>query len=580
MRKKTSKKLFSKKRTPFSELGGLRSVVLFIFILSGIVNVLALTGSLYMLQIYDRALTSHSVPTLLALSALAIGLYFFQGLLDVSRSQILVRIGAQLDHRLAPLAHKVVIDMPRYGFSTAEASERGRDVDFLRQFMGGQGPMALFDLPWMPLYLAFVYYLHPWLGILTFAGALVLAALTILTAILTRMHSTSAQQAAVARTAMADSHSRNADVIRAMGFSGRAIARFAQINSEHLSLQTRTNDIAGTFSGISKVLRMMLQSAVLGLGAFLTISGELTAGAIIAASVAASRALAPVDLAISQWKNVVAARRSYARLTETLTAIDEAAPAVALPPPNASLSVEKITIAAPGTGAVILSDIGFELRAGQAVGIIGPSGGGKSTLARGLTGVWPLLRGDVRLDGADLSQWEPDHLGRHIGYLPQEVSLLDATVSENICRLDPEPDGKKILAAAQAAGVHELIVRLPQGYETPLGPNGCALSAGQRQRIALARALYDDPFLVVLDEPNSNLDAEGEAALTQAILGVRTRGGIVVVIAHRPSALAAVDMVGVIQNGKLAAFGPKEEIVAQSSPTRPGSATPANRPAA
>lgn len=580
MRKKTSKKLFSKKRTPFSELGGLRSVVLFIFILSGIVNVLALTGSLYMLQIYDRALTSHSVPTLLALSALAIGLYFFQGLLDVSRSQILVRIGAQLDHRLAPLAHKVVIDMPRYGFSTAEASERGRDVDFLRQFMGGQGPMALFDLPWMPLYLAFVYYLHPWLGILTFAGALVLAALTILTAILTRMHSTSAQQAAVARTAMADSHSRNADVIRAMGFSGRAIARFAQINSEHLSLQTRTNDIAGTFSGISKVLRMMLQSAVLGLGAFLTISGELTAGAIIAASVAASRALAPVDLAISQWKNVVAARRSYARLTETLTAIDEAAPAVALPPPNASLSVEKITIAAPGTGAVILSDIGFELRAGQAVGIIGPSGGGKSTLARGLTGVWPLLRGDVRLDGADLSQWEPDHLGRHIGYLPQEVSLLDATVSENICRLDPEPDGKKILAAAQAAGVHELIVRLPQGYETPLGPNGCALSAGQRQRIALARALYDDPFLVVLDEPNSNLDAEGEAALTQAILGVRTRGGIVVVIAHRPSALAAVDMVGVIQNGKLAAFGPKEEIVAQSSPTRPESATPANRPAA
>ncbi len=580
MRRKPAKKLFSKKRTPLSELGGVRSVVVFIFILSGIVNVLALTGSLYMLQIYDRALTSHSVPTLLALSALAIGLYFFQGLLDVSRSQILVRLGAQLDHQLAPLAHKVVIDMPRYGFSTAEASERGRDVDMLRQFMGGQGPMALFDLPWVPLYLAFVYYLHPWLGILTFAGALVLTVLTIITEILTRMRSSATQQAAVARAAMAESHARNADVIRAMGFSGRAIARFEKINSEHLALQTKTNDVTGTFSGISKVLRMMLQSAVLGLGAYLTISGELTAGAIIAASVASSRALAPVDLAISQWKNVVAARRSYARLTETLTALDAAKPIVALPPPQGSLSVEKITIAAPSTGSVILSDVTFELSAGQAVGIIGPSGGGKSTLARGLTGVWPLLRGDVRLDGADLGQWDPDELGRHVGYLPQEISLIDASISENICRLDPEADGKKILAAAQAAGVHEMIVRLPQGYETPLGPNGCALSAGQRQRIALARALYDDPFLVVLDEPNSNLDAEGESALTQAILGVRARGGIVVVIAHRPSALAAVDMVGVIQNGKLAAFGPKEEIVAQSAKARADATRPASRPAA
>ena len=580
MRKKTSKKLFSKRRTPLSELGGLRSIVLFVFVVSGIVNVLALTGSLYMLQIYDRALTSSSIPTLLALSALAIGLYFCQGLLDISRSQILVRLGAQLDYRLAPLAHRVVIDMPRFGFSTAEASERGRDVEVLRQFMGSQGPVALFDLPWMPLYLAFVYYLHPWLGILTFGGALVLTTLTIITEILTRMHASATQQAAVARAAMAESHTRNSDVIRAMGFSGRAIERFEKINSEHLMLQTKTNDVSGTFSGISKVLRMILQSAVLGLGAYLTICGELTAGTIIAASVASSRALAPVDLAIGQWKHVVAARRSYARLTETLTAIDNAPPAVTLPPPQRSLSVEKITIAAPSTGSVILSDVSFELMAGQAVGIIGPSGGGKSTLARGLTGVWPLLRGDIRLDGADLNQWAPDDLGRYIGYLPQEISLLDATISENICRLDPQGDGKKILAAAQAAGVHEMIVRLPQGYETPLGPNGCALSAGQRQRIALARALYGDPFLVVLDEPNSNLDAEGEMALTQAILDVRARGGIVVVIAHRPSALAAVDLVAVIQNGKLAAFGPKDEIVAQNAKVRTTPAKPASRPAA
>lgn len=580
MRKRVVPKTFVKQRTPLSELGGLRGVIAFVFLISGVVNVLALTGSFYMLQIYDRALTSQSIPTLLALSGLAIGLYLVQGLLDVSRSQILVRIGARFDRALAPLAHKVAIDMPRFGFSTTEATERGRDVDTLRHFMGGQSPMALFDLPWMPLYLIFVYCLHPWLGILTFAGALVLTGLTALTEILTQRHSASTQQASIARSAMADSHARNADVIHAMGFSGRAVARFEKLNSEHLILQTKTNDITGTFSGMSKVFRMILQSAVLGLGAYLTIIGELTAGSIIAASVASARALAPVDLAISQWKNVVGARRSYARLCETLTAIDDAPPLVTLASPERDLKIEKITVAAPSTGTIVLSDVSFELKAGQAAGIIGPSGGGKSSLARGLTGVWPLIRGNVRLDDADLAQWSPDILGQHIGYLPQEVSLLDATVGENICRLDPWADGKKILAAARAAGVHELIVRLPQGYDTMLGPSGTALSVGQRQRIALARALYDDPFLVVLDEPNSNLDAEGEAALTNAIGSIRSRGGIAIVIAHRPSALAAVDMIGVIQNGRLAAYGPKDEIFAQQLKSKPGAVPKVARAAA
>ncbi len=563
MRKKSSKKLFATRKTPIAALGGLRSILLFVFLISGMVNVLALTGSFYMMQIYDRALSSQSIPTLIALSALAIGLYLIQGLLDVSRSQILVRLGARFDDKLAPLAHKVAIDMPRFGFSTAEAMERGRDVDTLRHFTAGQGPMALFDLPWMPLYLVFVYCLHPWLGILCFAGALLLTGLTVLTEIFTQKHSASTQQAAIARSAMVDSHARNADVIRAMGFSGRAVARFDKLNTEHLGLQTKTSDITGTFSGISKVLRMILQSAVLGVGAYLTIKGDLSAGSIIAASVASARALAPVDLAISQWKNVVSARRSYARLGDTLTALDEAPEQVMLPSPRRDLKIEKITVAAPSNGTIVLSDVSFELRAGQATGIIGPSGGGKSSLVRGLTGVWPLLRGNVRLDDADLEQWPPDVLGKSIGYLPQDVSLLDATIGQNICRLDPSADSKKILAAATAAGVHEMIVRMPQGYNTELGPNGTALSAGQRQRIGLARALYDDPFLIILDEPNSNLDADGEQALTQAMLGVRARGGIVVVVAHRPSALAAVDMIGVVQNGRLTAFGPKDEIFAQ-----------------
>ena len=564
MRKKTAKKrLYSKIRTPFAELSGMRSIGGFLFLVSGVVNILALTGAFYMLQIYDRALTSHSVSTLVALSVLAIGFYLIQGMLDVSRSQILVRLGAKLDQRLAPLAHRVSIDMPRYGFSTAESTERSRDVDTLRNFMGGQGPMALFDLPWMPLYLIFVYCLHPWLGILTFAGALVLTSLTVLTEFLMQKHVGSSQQAAVARAAVSDSHARNADVIRAMGFSGRAVERYEKINSEHLSLQTKTNGVTGTFSGISKILRMVLQSAVLGLGAYLTIKGEFTAGSIIAASVASARALAPVDLAIGQWKNIVSARRSYARLTETLTAMEDASPRITLPAPMRDLKIEKMTVAAPSNGTVVLSDVSLELKAGQAAGIIGVSGGGKSSLARGLTGVWPLLRGNVRLDDADIGQWAPDVLGQHLGYLPQEISLLDATIGENISRLDPDADGESILAAAKEAGVHDLIVRMPQGYDTELGPNGTALSAGQRQRIALARALYKKPFLVVLDEPNSNLDAEGEAALTEAIKGVRARGGIVVVIAHRPSALAAVDMLGVVQNGRLVAFGPKDEIASQ-----------------
>jgi ATP-binding cassette subfamily C protein len=578
VRKKANRKAFETKRTPLSELGGVKGVLPFVFLVSGIVNVLALTGSIYMLQIYDRALASQSIPTLLALSALAIGLYFMQGLLDVSRSQILLRLGARLDHQLAPLAHRVAIDMPRFGFSSAEAAERSRDVDTLRSFMSSQGPTALFDLPWLPLYLAFVYYLHPWLGIMTFGGALVLSVLAIAAELVTRKHAGSMQQAAVARAAMADSHARNADVIHAMGFAGRAVARFEKVNSEHLKLQTKTSDLTGMLSGMSKVLRMILQSAVLGLGAYLTIMGELSAGAIIAASVSSARALAPVDLAIGQWKSMVMARRSYARLTETLTSLDDGPMRVTLPAPRRDLRLERITVAAPSTGAVVLSDVALDLKAGQAAGIIGPSGGGKSTFARGLTGVWPLLRGAVRLDGADLQQWSSDELGKHIGYLPQDVALLDATVGENICRLDPNADGQRILAAAQAAGVHDLIVHLPQGYETPLGPNGTSLSAGQRQRIGLARALYGDPFLVVLDEPNSNLDAEGEAALTRAVLGVRSRGGIAIVIAHRPSALAAVDMVGVIQAGKLAAFGPKSEILAQHSRQSTEVATPLMRP--
>lgn len=559
-----------KKKRPAREamtdrIGNYRGLAGFLLALSGVINVLALTGAFYMLQIYDRALTSGSVPTLVAISVLAVGLYLFQGLFDVLRSQILVRFGARMDAKLAPLAHEVVIEMPRYGYSTTEALERGRDVDTVRGFVASPAPIALFDLPWMPLFLGFVFLLHPLLGLLTSAGAIVLIALTLTTELLTRKVGGEMHKAAMLRGNLADSHARNADILRAMGFGGRAVARFAQANARHLELQTRTSDISGSISGLSKVLRMMLQSALLGLGAYLTIMGDLSAGAIIACSVAAARALAPIDMVIGNWKSVAAARRSFSRLEDTLAAMDDDSQVLDLPPPSQSLKLENVTVVAPSSGAVLLSEASFELKAGQALGLIGPSGGGKTTLAKGIVGVWPLLRGHVRLDDADLDQWRKDVLGSHVGYLPQDVSLLDGTIAENIARFDPEAEPGAIIAAARVAGVHEMIVRLENGYQTELGPQGMALSAGQRQRIGLARALYGDPFLVVLDEPNSNLDAEGEAALTEALQKVRERGGIAIVIAHRPSALAAVDMIGIVRSGKLAAFGPKQEILRETA---------------
>ena len=443
----------------------------------------------------------------------------------------------------------------------AESSERGRDVDIIRQFLSGQGPIALLDLPWLPIYLAFIYFLHPLLALIVAGGALVLAALTLTTELLTRRLGQSAQEAATERADMLDSNVHNAEVLRALGLRSRLINRFEEANREHLAMQMRTSDLSGTFSGISKVLRMILQSAVLGLGAFLTINGDLSAGAIIAASVTAARALAPIDLAISQWKGLVLSRRSWNRLSDTLSSVDELDPSVPLPAASSNLKVENLTVTAPGSGLVVLSDVSLDLTAGQALGLIGPSGSGKSSFARGITGIWPLVRGHVRLDDADISQYEPDALGQQIGYLPQDVQLMRGSVAENISRFDPNADGRDVIAAAQIAGVHEMILRLPNGYEHQLGVRGAALSAGQRQRVALARAIYGHPFLVVLDEPNSNLDAEGEAALADAIRHMRDAGSIVVVIAHRPSALSAVDMVGILQAGRLIAFGPRDEIL-------------------
>ena len=554
-------------------------VFLAIALISGVVNLLALSGSFYMLQVYDRVLTSHSTPTLIALSVLVAGLYIFQSVIDLLRSQVLVRLGSGINAIMMPAAHAAALELPLRGQSATSSLQSMRDVDAIRAFLAGQGLVALFDMPWIPFYLIFVYMLHPVLGYLATGGMVVLVVLTLLTEYMTQHLEVSVGKAASTRMALADANARNADILRAMGFGDRATDRFLKASTEYLMLQAKASDVVGGMSSLSKVFRMMMQSAMLGVGAYLTQMGEVTGGAIMASSIATGRATAPVELAISQWKSFVSARQSYARLKKTLAAMPANAPQTKLPPPKKSFTVENVALAAPGGQRLLVSGVTFQLEAGQGLGIIGPSGAGKSTLARALTGVWPLARGAVRLDGAALDQWQPSDLGAHMGYLPQDVSLFDGTIADNISRMDPEADSRAIITAAKAADVHQLILGLSDGYDTRLGVGGTSLSGGQRQRIALARALYKSPFLVVLDEPNSNLDAEGEAALTRAIHGIRERGGIAIVIAHRPSALAAVDKVAVLGGGQLAAFGPKEEVLGKVlSPAGAPGAAPAQIP--
>jgi len=541
--------------------GVLRPIIVTLFVVSGVVNVLALTGSFYMLQVYDRILTSHSVPTLVALSLLAAILFIFQGGLEVLRGQVLVRLGSRMDRTLTPLAHNAVMRMRALTGAQGNTTQPIRDVDSIRTYLSGQGPVAILDMPWMPLYVAFVFILHPVLGWVTVFGATFLITVTLLTEKLIRAPGETAMATSKRRWAIAEASDRNAEVLQAMGFGDRFSRRLEAVNTEHIAANERLSDLVGGLSSVSKIFRLMLQSALLGMGAYLTIKGEMTAGAIIACSIASSRALAPIEVAIGNWRGFSAARKATERLDAVLGKLPEKGAPLLLPAPKKSLKVENLTVMAPGTQTVILGGVSFELTAGTVLAVIGPSAAGKSTLARGLAGVWPLSRGAVRLDGAALASWSPEDLGRHIGYLPQDVQLFDGSITENISRFEERPDSQRVVAASADAGVHEMVLRLPNGYETRIGDGGSVLSAGQRQRIALARALYGEPFLLVLDEPNSNLDADGEKALVNAMARVKARGGIVVVIAHRPSVLTEADKVAVISGGQLTAIGPRDEVL-------------------
>lgn len=529
-------------------------------IYSGLVNALMLAGPLYMLQIYDRVLSAHSVPTLVALSIGMLGAYAFQGALDLVRSRIVSRIAALLDRQLGTTIHNAVVKLSTHG-RPGEASHPVRDIDQIRTFLTSPGPIAIVDLPWTPVFLALCFLIHPWLGMVALFGGVALFTLTLITERSSRLPTRTAGQESAQRAALIEATRRNSESIIAMGMTGALGGRWTDINDRHLHAAQRLSDVVSSYSSISRIVRLALQSLILGLGAYLVIHQELTPGAMIAASIMMGRALAPIETAIANWRGFIAARQAIARLSDMLSRLIPKIKPMPLPRPVGTLDVEGVSAAAPNAQAVIVGQVQFKLSAGEALGIVGPSGAGKTSLLRTLVGIWRPARGTVRLDGAALENWDQDALGRDIGFVSQNVELFDGTVAENISRMQEEPDAAEILEAAQSAGAHDMILRLANGYDTKIGEAGAVLSAGQRQRVAFARALYGKPFLVALDEPNSNLDSEGEAALQQAIRDLKARGAIVLLVAHRPSALAECDKVLFIANGRQQLFGPRDEVL-------------------
>jgi ATP-binding cassette subfamily C protein len=557
-------------------LASCRSGFLAVALFSALVNLLMLTGSLYMLQVYDRVLPSRSVPTLVALSIIVAALYALLGVFDWLRQRILSRIGAALDRKLtAPVMGAILATHIRGGPGGTQLS---RDLDSVRGFLSGLGPTTLFDLPWIPLYGGLCFVLHPYLGWTLVGGAVLLILIALLTEVLTRRPSSETARIGSERAGLLEAARRNAEAVAALGMERRVTALFGRINDRYVATNLGASDLSSVLGTLSKTVRFMLQSGMLGVGAWLVMNDQASSGVMIASSVLSSRALAPIELAIGSWRPFVGARQAWQRLKAALGETPST-PAVAPDRPTRRLTLDHLFVTAPGGQSPIVKDAGFTLSAGQGLAVIGPSASGKSTLARALVGVWPAMRGTLRLDGATLDQWSAEQRGAIIGYMPQDVQLFAGTVADNIARFDPEISEEAVLAAAKAAGAYDMILGLPKGFETPIGESGGILSGGQRQRIALARALYRDPFLVVLDEPNASLDAEGDAALTGAIAGVRQRGGIVIVIAHRPSALAGIDLVLILADGQVQAFGPKEEVLRKSLAATPaaggaGFATP------
>ncbi len=529
-------------------------------IFSFFANMLMLTGPLYMLQVYDRVLGSRSEETLVALSLLVVFLYGVMGVLDYTRGRIMARVGARfqaaLDHRVFDASIRRSAVAPDVSAQTGLA-----DLESVQRLMSSPVLTAMFDMPWTPVFLAGIMLFHPWLGYLALGGGALLVLITLLNQAFSRRPLLQANMSSHRASMISEEIRTEAEMIQSMGMRDAAFRRWQVARDASLKESVAANDVSGSFSSMTKTLRLFLQSAMLGLGAYLVLQGELSPGAMIAGSILMGRALAPIEMAIGQWSTVQNASKGWQNLGQLLTEVPPEEARTALPAPKAKLDVVQATVVPPGESVAALRLVSFSVQPGQAVGVIGPSGAGKSTLARALTGAWRVAGGKIRLDGAALDQYDPSDLGRYIGYLPQRVQLFDGTIAENIARLSPQRDDAKIVEAARLADAHDMILKLPEGYDTRVTANGGRLSGGQIQRIGLARAMYDSPVILVLDEPNSNLDNEGSQALNNSIRLLKERGCSVLIMAHRPAAIQECDLLLMLENGSRAAFGPKDDVL-------------------
>lgn len=540
---------------------------------SAVINLLMLAPALYMLQVYDRVLASGNQMTLLMLTLMILGLFGLMGALEWVRSQVVIRLGTQMDMRLNQRVYDAAFEAQLRTGSPA-AAQALNDLTSLRQFATGNALFAFFDAPWFPVYLFVIFMFSPWLGLLALGGAVLLMLLAWVNQRVSQVPLKAASELSVQATQQASAHLRNAEAIEAMGMLDTLRGRWLAQHTAFLAQQNLASEKTATVSAWSKGVRLALQSLVLGLGALLAVQGQITAGMMIAGSILMGRVLSPIDQLIGVWKQWSSARLAYQRLEALLHSYPARAQRMALPAPRGELAVEQLSASAPGTRRATLANLSFTLPAGQVLGVIGPSGCGKSTLARLLIGVWQPLAGKVRLDGAELSQWDKHQLGPHLGYLPQDIQLFAGTIAQNIARF-AEVDADKVLAAAQLAGVHQLILQLPEGYETRLGEGGAGLSGGQKQRIGLARALYGLPAVIVLDEPNSNLDEAGEQALLQAIVQLKQHKRTLILITHKPNVLTLTDQLLILREGQLQAFGPTAKVLGAPAAAKPAAAKPA-----
>lgn len=522
-------------------------------------NLLAFVGPLYMLQIYDRVLNSKNITTLIALTAIAVFLLVVSAVLEKLRMTIHHRLGLLFDAQVrAPL-----FDAAMRGKLLNPLGSRGqalRDLDTIRDFLGGSGPLSFCDVPWIPIFIAGCFLLHVWFGLIAIAGAALIFAFAIANEYVTRAQLAQASRSAVVASGFASATLRNAEVLQAMGMLPALRSRWMTRQSEVLKFQTIASERSGFFVSAAKFVRAVLQIAILGAGGYLAMEQEVSAAAMIAASIIMGRALAPVELSVSNWSRFLGARTAYARIADLMKFVPETATRMRLPDPKGRIAVDDVYASPPDGKYIVLQGISFTLQPGELLGVIGQSGSGKSTLARVLIGVWPMMRGEVRIDGADLSHWNPEQLGPRVGYLPQDVELFPGTIAENISRFGVLNENG-IVEAAMLAGVHDMVQALPEGYNTQIGEGGSALSGGQRQRIGLARALYGRPALIVLDEPNASLDAEGEAALIEAVAKLRKQRRTVVLITHKTSILSRADKILVLNAGRIQAFGDRDDIM-------------------